>query len=83
MIETPGGSLRERLYEAYVSQHAQCSDGVAVALIYRRDIRPLLLAPTAGPVLDIGCGQGTAGQSLCWTMDTTRWELMSARNKWR
>ncbi len=58
MIETSGGSLRERLYEAYASQHAQCSDGAAAALIYRRDIRPLLLAPTAGPVLDIGCGQG-------------------------
>lgn len=24
----------------------------------RRDIRPLLLAPTAGPVLDFGRGQG-------------------------
>ena len=58
VIGTPGGSLRERLYEAYASQHAQCSDGVATALIYRRDIRPVLPVPTAGPVLDIGCGQG-------------------------
>jgi predicted TPR repeat methyltransferase len=58
VIETPGGSLRERLYESYASQHAECSDGEAAALIYRRDIRPVLLAPAAGPVLDIGCGQG-------------------------
>ena len=58
MIETPGESLRERLYEAYASQHARCGDGEAAALIYRRDIRPVLPSPAAGPVLDIGCGQG-------------------------
>ena len=58
MIEPSSGALRERLYKAYASQHAQCSDGEAAALIYRRDIRPVLLAPAAGPVLDIGCGQG-------------------------
>ena len=58
MIETPGESLRERLYEAYASQHARCGDGEAAALIYRRDIRPELPPPAAGPVLDIGCGQG-------------------------
>lgn len=27
-------------------------------MIYRRDIRPLLPPPAAGPVLDIGCGAG-------------------------
>jgi 2-polyprenyl-3-methyl-5-hydroxy-6-metoxy-1,4-benzoquinol methylase len=27
-------------------------------LVYRRDIRPLLPPPSAGPVIDIGCGQG-------------------------
>jgi 2-polyprenyl-3-methyl-5-hydroxy-6-metoxy-1,4-benzoquinol methylase len=58
VLETPDESLRERLYEAYASQHASCEDGEAVTLIYRRDIRPALPTPTAGPVLDIGCGQG-------------------------
>ena len=58
VIETPIGPLRERLYGAYASQHAPWSDGEAAALIYRRDIRPILLAPAAGPILDIGCGQG-------------------------
>jgi 2-polyprenyl-3-methyl-5-hydroxy-6-metoxy-1,4-benzoquinol methylase len=51
--------MRSRLYEAYVSQHAGTSDGEAAALIYRRDIRPLLPPPAAGPVVDIGCGSGT------------------------
>ena len=50
--------LRERLYGTYASQHAGCGDGEAAALIYRRDIRPALPPPAAGPVLDIGCGQG-------------------------
>jgi 2-polyprenyl-3-methyl-5-hydroxy-6-metoxy-1,4-benzoquinol methylase len=57
-MKTPIDPLHERLYGAYASQHAHRSDGEATALIYRRDIRPMLLAPTAGPVLDIGCGQG-------------------------
>jgi 2-polyprenyl-3-methyl-5-hydroxy-6-metoxy-1,4-benzoquinol methylase len=50
--------LRSRLYEAYVSQHAGSDGGEAAALIYRRDIRPLLPPPAAGPVIDIGCGRG-------------------------
>jgi SAM-dependent methyltransferase len=50
--------LRERLYLAYASQHAATGGGDAVALHYRRDIRPVLPAASAGPVLDIGCGQG-------------------------
>ena len=50
--------MRERLYEAYASQHAKSGGGEATALIYRRDIRPALPPPTAGSVLDIGCGQG-------------------------
>lgn len=50
--------LRERLYEAYASQHAGRGGGDATALIYRRDIRPALATPGAGPVIDIGCGQG-------------------------
>jgi 2-polyprenyl-3-methyl-5-hydroxy-6-metoxy-1,4-benzoquinol methylase len=52
------GSLRARLYEAYASQHAGRGGGEAAALIYRRDIRPVLPPPRAGSVLDIGCGQG-------------------------
>ena len=58
MIETPAESLRKRLYDAYASQHAGSGDGAAAALIYRRDIRPVLPSPAAGAVLDIGCGQG-------------------------
>ena len=50
--------LRERLYEAYASQHAGSGGGDAAGLIYRRDIRPALPPPGAGPVIDIGCGQG-------------------------
>lgn len=57
-MKTPIDPLRERLYGAYASQHAGCGDGEAAVLIYRRDIRPLPLAPTAGPVLDFGRGQG-------------------------
>jgi predicted TPR repeat methyltransferase len=49
---------RDRLYDAYASQHAGYGDGEAAALVYRRDIRPVLPAPDAGQVLDIGCGQG-------------------------
>ena len=50
--------LRDRLYQAYVSQHAGTGDGAAIALIYRRDLRPALPRPSDGPVIDIGCGQG-------------------------
>lgn len=51
-------ALRERLYKAYASQHAGCGANTATDLIYRRAIRPALLPPSAGPVVDIGCGQG-------------------------
>ncbi len=50
--------LRDRLYEDYASQHSGRGDGTAAALVYRRDIRPLLPMPAAGQVIDIGCGQG-------------------------
>ena len=52
------GSLRDRLYEAYASQHAGQGNGEATATVYRRDLRPLLPPPDMGPVIDIGCGQG-------------------------
>jgi 2-polyprenyl-3-methyl-5-hydroxy-6-metoxy-1,4-benzoquinol methylase len=55
---TASPALRERLYQSYASQHAGRGDGVAAAAVYRRDIRPLLPSPSAGPVIDIGCGQG-------------------------
>jgi 2-polyprenyl-3-methyl-5-hydroxy-6-metoxy-1,4-benzoquinol methylase len=50
--------VRDRLYEAYASHHAGHVQSDAAALIYRRDIRPALPPPQAGPVIDIGCGQG-------------------------
>ena len=50
--------LRNRLYQAYASQHAGHGGGEAAALVYRRDIRPLLPPPTVGPAVDIGCGCG-------------------------
>jgi 2-polyprenyl-3-methyl-5-hydroxy-6-metoxy-1,4-benzoquinol methylase len=50
--------MRSRLYEAYATQHAGCGGDKAAALVYRRDIRPLLPPPMAGPVVDLGCGQG-------------------------
>ena len=51
-------AFRDSLYQAYASQHAGRGGGEATALIYRRDIRPSLAGPAAGPVLDIGAGQG-------------------------
>ena len=51
-------AFRDRLYEAYASQHAGRGGGQAAAFIYRRDIRPSLPSPKTGPVVDIGCGQG-------------------------
>src|ERR1035437_8872079 len=49
---------RDRLHRAYASQAAGRDQSVAAALTYRRDIRPALPRPSAGPVVDIGCGQG-------------------------
>ena len=49
---------RDRLHKAYASPPADRAGSRAVALIYRRDIRPALPRPSAGPVIDIGCGQG-------------------------
>jgi len=50
--------LRDRLYQAYASQHAGFGGQASAALIYRRDIRPALPPPGTGTVVDIGCGQG-------------------------
>jgi 2-polyprenyl-3-methyl-5-hydroxy-6-metoxy-1,4-benzoquinol methylase len=50
--------LRDRLYEAYASQHARRGGDEAAGLVFRRDIRPLLPPPKAGPVVDLGCGRG-------------------------
>jgi len=58
VTETSRDTLQDRLYEAYASGHAGCASGDAAALVYRRDIRPALPPPVAGPVADIGCGQG-------------------------
>ena len=51
-------ALRDRLYQAYASQHSGSDAGGAAAFIYQRDIRPMLPSPETGPVVDIGCGQG-------------------------
>ncbi len=51
-------SLRGRLYESYATQHSGPGSADATGLSYRRDIRPLLPPPSAGPVVDIGCGSG-------------------------
>ena len=58
MTEAGLADLRSRLYEAYASHHAGHCSGEAAALVYRRDIRPLLPPPAAGPAVDIGCGRG-------------------------
>jgi SAM-dependent methyltransferase len=51
--------VRERFYETYAATHSGRSDAAAVALVYRRDIRPHLPGADRGRrVLDIGCGQG-------------------------
>ena len=50
--------MRDRLYESYASQHSGSGSADATRIIYRRDIRPLLPPPSAGPVVDIGCGSG-------------------------
>ena len=48
MIDTASlADLRSRLDESYASQHAGTGSGEAAALVYRRDIRPLLAAPVA------------------------------------
>jgi 2-polyprenyl-3-methyl-5-hydroxy-6-metoxy-1,4-benzoquinol methylase len=57
-------ALRDRLYQAYASQHAGRGSATAAALIYRRDIRPWLPLPSSGRVIDIGCGQGELVQLL-------------------
>jgi 2-polyprenyl-3-methyl-5-hydroxy-6-metoxy-1,4-benzoquinol methylase len=51
-------SFRGRLYESYASQHAGRGSAEATAIAYRRHLRPLLPPPSAGPVIDIGCGSG-------------------------
>ena len=53
-----GSHLRDRLHQAYSCEHARRGRGQDIALIYRRDIRPLMPKVAAGPVIDIGCGQG-------------------------
>lgn len=59
MVTTGGtASLRDRLYEAYASQHAGTGGSTTAALFFRRDIRPWLPGRAAGQVIDIGCGQG-------------------------
>ena len=58
MIDPGLTDFQSRLYEAYASQCAGHGGGEAAALVYRRDIRPLLLPPAAGPAIDLGCRQG-------------------------
>jgi SAM-dependent methyltransferase len=58
-VTSTAGRANRRLYEAYATQWPRREDGGrANALIYRRDIRPVLPPASAGAVLDIGCGRG-------------------------
>ena len=52
------GSLRDRLYKAYASEHAGQGNGAAHRDGLPSDPRPLLPPPDMGPIIDIGCGQG-------------------------
>lgn len=51
-------NLGSRLYEACAPEHAGSGGEEAAALVYRRDIRPLLPPPAADPAADIGGGRG-------------------------
>ena len=51
-------ALRNRLYESYATQHSGVGSADVVGFVYRRDICPLLPPPSAGPIVDIGCGSG-------------------------
>lgn len=57
-MTTSLADLPSRRYEAYAAQHVWCGGDEAVALVYRRDIRPLLPPPAVGPDVDLGCGHG-------------------------
>jgi len=50
--------MRDRLYQSYASQHSGAGSAGVTKIIFRRDIRPLLPPPSAGPIVDIGCGSG-------------------------
>ncbi len=50
--------LRSRLYEAYVSQHADCGWDESTALVHQHDIRPLLPPSKAGTAVGLGSGRG-------------------------
>jgi 2-polyprenyl-3-methyl-5-hydroxy-6-metoxy-1,4-benzoquinol methylase len=56
--------VRERLYSAYTSTHAGLADGRSTALVFRRDIAPLLPERRDIRLLDIGCGQGHLVQAV-------------------
>jgi len=51
-------ALRERLYRDYASHHAGRDHAESVGLVYRCQVRPALPPIPAGPIIDIGCGQG-------------------------
>jgi 2-polyprenyl-3-methyl-5-hydroxy-6-metoxy-1,4-benzoquinol methylase len=61
---------RDRLHKAYTRHHVGRDESVDAALTYRRDIRPALPRPSAGPVVDIGCGQGELVRLLLWMATT-------------
>jgi len=56
--------VRDRLYSGYASTHAGVADGRSTALVFRRDIAPLLPDRRDIRLLDIGCGQGHLVQAV-------------------
>ena len=57
-------NVRDRLYQAYVSQHAGAGGDEAAALVYRRAIPPLLPRHSGGSIVDLDCGHGALVQLL-------------------
>lgn len=56
--------LRNRLYEAYASEHAGQSEEVAGRPAFRQNVLPHLPNDRNAAIVDIGCGQGRLVQQM-------------------